>query len=175
MQLSVYAVQRGDYFFRRALELRQSSLEESDDFELKEAVGESLQYYQKAANNDPFNVEILGKEALAALMSGEYRLMWQLVDRVIQLRPHDRDGYLLRVSCLLQMEYVQDAIETLKKGLQAVGSDVLMERGLELLEEVQECRAGWSCTLSRLLPSLYSLNLFLQATAAILWRGAGTA
>ena len=86
MQLSVYAVQRGDYFFRRALELRQSSLEESDDFELK-AVGESLQYYQKAANNDPFNVEILGKEALAALMSGEYRLMWQLVDRVIQLYP----------------------------------------------------------------------------------------
>ena len=102
---------------------------------------EALQSYQKAAADEdaakdqrPFI-----KLAAAAFHCKEYKTMWEAVDKVMELSPNTRDGYLLKAAFLSQLEFNPDAILILQQGLKVVGSDALMEQCLDLLQTILSC------------------------------------
>ena len=102
---------------------------------------EALQSYQKAAANEDAarDQRPLIKLAAAAFHCREYKTMWEAVDKVIKLNPKTRDGYLLKAGFLVQMDFNPDAVLTLQRAMEVVGSDSLIEQCLDLLQDIMSC------------------------------------
>lgn len=132
-------VRKGDNFYRKGCEMLEKGC---DDTEYSVMFTEALEWYRKTVSDSEdaaSDTVVLTRLAMAAFHCKKYKLMWETVDKVVEISPRRRESYLLKAGLLFQMEYHPDAIRTLVFGIGQLGGDILLEECLNLIEDIQSC------------------------------------
>ena len=113
-----------------------------DDTEYSVMFTEALEWYRKTVSDSEdaaSDTVVLTRLVMAAFHCKKYKLMWETVEKVVEISPRRRESYLLKAGLLFQMEYHPDAIRTLVFGIGQLGGDILLEECLNLIEDIQSC------------------------------------